>query len=101
MNFDALKSADFKDPTVALFYGAACAPCDHLKPRLRRACEKLGLRLEEFNSASELSEIRALNIRTVPSVVLVHKGKATRVFDGLQSQLFIEAILEAKVKECK
>lgn len=84
MTFDQLKLADFKFPTVALFYGAACAPCERLKPKLRRVCEKLGVRLEEFNSANEMDAVRALGLRSVPAVVVVHRGVAKLAFTGDQ-----------------
>lgn len=76
MTFDELRCADYKHPTVALFYGLACAPCERLKPRLREVCKDMGVRLEEYNTATELPAVREMGMRTVPTVVVVHRGGA-------------------------
>lgn len=82
MNFDQLRTADYKYHTVALFYGSACAPCDRLKPKLYELCKRWGARVETFNSASEMEAIKALGLRSVPSVVVVHRGEVTVAFSG-------------------
>lgn len=82
MTFDELRGADYKNPTVALFYGLNCAPCERLKPKLRVVCADMGVRLEEFNSNSEMAAVFELGIRSVPTVVLVHRGVTKLVFSG-------------------
>lgn len=74
MTFDQLRCADFKYPTVALFYGLACPPCERLKPKLIELCKRWGVRLETFNSGSEMNAIKSLGLRSVPAVVVVHRG---------------------------
>lgn len=82
MNFNDLLTAGYKNPTVALFYGTYCAPCERLKPKLREVCQELGVRLESFNSSAEMPALRALGIRSVPAIVVVHKGVAKLAFTG-------------------
>lgn len=82
MTFDELKAADYKFPTVALFWGVNCAPCERLKPALRAVCADMGIRLEEFKLTDEMPAAKALGLRAVPSVVAVHKGDAKLVFSG-------------------
>lgn len=82
MTFDQLKRADYKFPTVALFYGRNCAPCERLKPKLREVCKSLGARLEEFAAHDEMDTVRELGLRAVPTVLLVHKGDVKIVFSG-------------------
>lgn len=82
MTFDELLHAGHDTPTVALFYGASCAPCERLKPKLKSVCENNNLRLETFNSASELPVLRRLGIRSVPAVVVVQEGLPHIAFSG-------------------
>jgi len=82
MTFDELIKSNPSKPVVALFYGAACAPCERLKPVLRAVCKSAGVELQEFNSANELPAIKALGLRSVPSVVLVAHGEARLLFTG-------------------
>ena len=95
MTFDELLAADYKYPTVALFYGLQCAPCERLEPKLRAICKDMGVRLEEFNSASELPAIRELGLRTVPAVVVVHKGNVSLALSGDAGAVEIKARLAA------
>ena len=82
MTFEQLLTADYQHPTVAIFYGVACAPCERLKPKLREVCRDIGLRLEEFNTAGELEAVRKLGLRSVPGVYVVHRGEARLAFTG-------------------
>jgi thioredoxin-like negative regulator of GroEL len=68
--------------TIVLFYGAACAPCAALKPLLRAECAIQGLPLVELNVAGELAVARALQLRAVPSVVLLVDGVAKLLSTG-------------------
>lgn len=99
MTFDELRNADYRFPTVAMFYSFACAPCERLKPRLRDVCKLMGVRLEEFNSASELPTIKDLGIRSVPAVVVVHRGGIVKTaFVGSQDNIR-ELLLAAGIQE--
>lgn len=80
MNFDELKA--MPGLHIALFYGAACAPCERLKPEIRAVCRDAGLHLEEFNAAGEMEVLRELNIRSVPAVLVVKDGEARLAFTG-------------------
>lgn len=82
MTYDQLKAELRPNPTVVLFYGSACAPCDRLKPKLRAVCEREGVALETYNSVMELPAIRELGLRSVPAVVVVSNGAATLAFTG-------------------
>jgi thiol-disulfide isomerase/thioredoxin len=79
MTFEELRNAKYKNPTVAMFYGPACAPCDRMKPRVSEVCEKLSVRLEMFSSSAEMPVLRGLGIRAVPAVVVVHPDGTTKV----------------------
>jgi thioredoxin-like negative regulator of GroEL len=96
MTFDQLLQADYKFPTVAIFYGHACAPCERLKPVLREVCRDAGVRLEEFNSANEMDAIRSLGLRTVPGVYVVHKGVAKLAFTGFLPHVAVRQKLDAQ-----
>lgn len=81
--FADLKAADFRFPTVALFYGSNCKPCETLKPRLREECKKLNVRLEEFHINDNMAAARELGLRSVPTVLVVYKGDVKVAFQGL------------------
>lgn len=82
MTFDELVQNSNAKPVVALFYGAACAPCEQLKPVLRAVAKTCKVELQEFNSANELPAIRRLGVRTVPAVFVVSHGEARLAFTG-------------------
>lgn len=67
---------------VVLFYGAACAPCARLKPRLVEMASKLNFDLHQLNVASEMDVVRGLGIRGVPTVVAIKGGSAQALFTG-------------------
>jgi thioredoxin-like negative regulator of GroEL len=97
MTFDELRQADYKFPTVALFYGASCAPCERLKPQLREVCKSMGARLEEFNTANEMEAVRTLGLRSVPAVVVVHRGGIVQTaFSGIPANIR-KSLVEAGV----
>lgn len=95
MTFDELKQTDYRNPTVALFYGINCKPCELLKPKVKRICEENGVRLEMFNGAAEIAACRELGLRSVPAVLTVFKGKASVVFTGDLDERLVKAKLEA------
>lgn len=101
MSFDELCRAGYRYPTVALFYGANCAPCDYLKPKLRDVCIGMNVRLEEFNTAGEMAFVRSVGMRSTPTVFVVHPdGVPVLVFHGDKSKIQIEKLLiEAGVRE--
>lgn len=88
MTFENLyDSLEIGQLAIALFYGPSCAPCAALKPKLRKACADLEIRLEEFNTSSEMEVVRLLGLRTVPAVVAVRRGATARVlFTGDQPE---------------
>jgi thioredoxin 1 len=82
MTFDEVKKQ--AGNRVVVFYGAACAPCQTLKPLLRAVCHELNERPpEEINIAGDLDAARDLGIRTVPTVVLVKQGAPQVLFTGM------------------
>lgn len=82
MKFDDLLAADYKKPTIALFYGLNCSPCERLKPKLKEACASLNVRLESFNAEQEMDAVKAHGIRSVPTVLVVDNGVASVLFSG-------------------
>jgi len=99
MTFDELLATDYKNPTVAIFYGLNCPPCERLKPKLKAICSAAGVRLETFNSAAELPAIRNLGLRSVPAVVAVLGGKTTVCFTGdLPEQEILQRLRAAGVR---
>lgn len=95
MTFDeVMVLSQHTGPQVVLFYGAACAPCQRLKPVLRQVLADLGRPpLAELNVASELSAARALGLRSVPAVALVTNDTARVLFTGERSVEDIRALL--------
>jgi thioredoxin-like negative regulator of GroEL len=84
--------------TLVLFYGAACAPCARLKPRLTELCAHLGLPLQQINIASEMDTVRALGLRSVPTVVSLIGGEAKIVFTGdLHNEAIVRRLQEMGV----
>jgi thiol-disulfide isomerase/thioredoxin len=94
MTFDELCAAQYKNITVALFYGLNCKPCELLHPKLEEVCKKLGVRLERFNSSLEIPALKRMGLRSVPSVVLVHpSGIPALAFSGDRTKAEIEQLL--------
>lgn len=91
MTFAQLKAADYRRPTLALFYGTNCPPCNQLKPVLKQLALDLGIRLEMFNAAEEVDAVRELGLRAVPTVLAVHRGECKVLWTG---NLHKERILE-------
>lgn len=94
MTFDQL--LEIGTPAVVLFYGASCAPCARLKPRMLALEQKLGFHMTMFNVASEMDAVRRLGIRTVPTVVFVNDGHAEVLFCGDLTEESIEVMLKEK-----
>lgn len=94
MTFAELLAQSGRTPVVALFYGAACPPCERLKPVLRQVCATSKVQLEEFNSANEMDQIKLLGLRSVPSVMVVSHGEARLAFTGALDAETIRSKLE-------
>lgn len=92
MTFDEIKKSG---TSVALFYGAACAPCARLKPVMKDMAAQLGFTLHEVNVASEMDAARALGIRMVPTVVAIKDGEAEVVFSGEENRPRIALMLHS------
>ena len=95
IGFSALLHSAFKRPTVALFWGLSCAPCERMKPLLQAECAKLGLRLEMFNAREEMIACRDYDIRQVPTILMVYPDETAKVIlRGWENQK-LDALLVA------
>ena len=87
MTFEEIKKDG--NTHVVMFYGAACAPCNRLKPRIIKLSKEAGFSLHMLNSASEMDAIRTLGIRAVPTVVVVNGNDVKFLFSGEQTDMAI------------
>jgi thioredoxin-like negative regulator of GroEL len=81
---------------LVMFYGTACGPCARLKPRLAALAARNEVSYHQINVASDMDAVRALKLRSVPSLVLVRAGRGEHVHTGDATDEQIEQILREK-----
>jgi len=87
-------------PVLLDFYADWCAPCKQLTPKLERlVSESQGaLRLAKVN-VDRLPELsQALQVASLPTVMLVHKGKLVDSFQGVLPDAQLKAFVDKAVE---
>jgi thioredoxin 1 len=79
---------------IKKFYADWCGPCKAVTPALRQAAEELGIEVEEVNIETNRELAMDYNVRSIPTVVLLHNGKEIGRFVGLQQYGDIKKELE-------
>lgn len=78
------------------FWAPWCAPCRAMAPALESALKKFGdVRFESVNVDADPSQAAVMNIRSIPTLVLVKDGEMTGRLVGMHSQEEIEAFLSS------
>ncbi|MGB6093939.1 MAG: thioredoxin family protein [Moheibacter sp.] len=64
-------------PVLAYFLADWCAPCDHMKPVLKKLKDEMGekLNIVEINVAKDQMAAAAFKIRSVPTLILFKNGE--------------------------
>lgn len=72
-------------PVFLDFYQATCAPCRALEPRLERVAQQFAGRmlLYRVDIERDLSIANRLNVKSIPTVLVIRDGKEIERLDGL------------------
>lgn len=73
-------------PIVALLWGASCAPCRSLKPKLQALTERHGVSLCLIAAEENMAVVRDLKVRAVPTVLVYSRGIELTRFTGDKSE---------------
>ena len=82
------------------FYADWCEPCKTLTPKLEGlvAAAQGAVRLAKINVDALPELAQAMQVRSLPTVALVHKGKLVDSFQGVQPDPQLKAFVEKAVK---
>jgi putative thioredoxin len=83
-------------PVLVDFWAPWCGPCRTLMPLLDRIADDYGGRfaLAKVNTDEEPQVAAQFGIRSIPTVILFHGGRAVEQFVGVQPELAIRALLD-------
>lgn len=81
-----LVSPSHKRPIVALVWGATCAPCRTLKPKLQALTERHSTSLCLVKAEDDMDVVRELKVRAVPTVLVFNRGQEVLRFTGDKSE---------------
>jgi putative thioredoxin len=83
-------------PVLVDFWAPWCGPCQTLMPLLDRIADDYGGRfaLAKVNTDEEQQVAGQFGIRSIPTVMLFHQGKAVEQFVGVQPESAIRALLD-------
>jgi len=87
-------------PVVLDFYADWCQPCKQLTPKLEKlvTAAQGSVRLAKVN-VDKLPELaQALQVASLPTVMLVHKGKLVDSFQGVQPDANLRTFIEKAIK---
>jgi putative thioredoxin len=83
-------------PVLVDFWAPWCGPCRTLMPLLDRIADDYGGRfaLAKVNTDEEQQVAGQFGIRSIPTVMLFHQGRAVEQFVGVQPEPAIRALLD-------
>ena len=85
-----------RKPVLVDFWAPWCGPCRTLMPMLERIADDYGGRftLAKVNTDEEQHIAGQFGIRSIPTVMLFHRGQAVEQFVGVQPEAAIRALLD-------
>jgi len=92
----AVLEASAEKPVLVDFWAPWCGPCRTLMPMLERIADDYGGRfiLAKVNTDEEQRLAGHFGIRSIPTVVLIHRGEVVEQFVGVQPETAIRALLD-------
>jgi len=83
-------------PVLVDFWAPWCGPCRTLMPMLDRIADDYGGRfiLAKVNTDEEQRLAGHFGVRSIPTVVLIHRGEVVEQFVGVQPESAIRALLD-------
>lgn len=93
-NFEStVKNSD--RPVLVDFYADWCGPCRHLAPTIDEVANEIGTdaHVGKLNIDDNPETAQALNIQSIPTVMLFHRGQVVETFVGVQAgKRYLQAI---------
>jgi len=95
----AVVEASATQPVLVDFWAPWCGPCQTLMPMLDRIADDYAGRfvLAKVNTDEQQQVAAHFGIRSIPTVMLFHKGQAVEQFVGVQPEQGIRALLDKYV----
>ena len=95
---DVVQASNTK-PVLVDFWAPWCGPCRTLMPLLDRIADEYEGRfiLAKVNTEEQPQLASHFQIRSIPTVMLVHRGEVVEQFTGLQPEAAIKALLDRHV----
>ena len=92
----AVLEASAQQPVLVDFWAPWCGPCRTLMPMLDRIADDYGGRfiLAKVNTDEEQGLAGHFGVRSIPTVVLIHRGEVVEQFVGVQPETSIRALLD-------
>jgi putative thioredoxin len=92
----AVVEASSQQPVLVDFWAPWCGPCRTLMPMLDRIADDYGGRftLAKLNTDEEQRIAGHFGIRSIPTVMLFHRGQVVEQFVGVQPESAIRALLD-------
>jgi putative thioredoxin len=86
-------------PVLVDFWAPWCGPCRTLMPLLDRIADDYAGRfvLAKVNTEEETQLAAHFQVRSIPTVMLIHRGEVVEQFVGLQPEAAIRALLDRHV----